>query len=375
MKNKLNHNNVLITLFCAFIGVFCFLFFVLPKQYFSVNEKRVLEKEPQFSFSALTDGSFGKSVESYLSDHFAARNFFVGLNSYYNLAVGRNGASGIYSGQDGYLIEKPVEQCGDALDRNIAAIQNFAKKTGIKPDMMVVPSTGYVESGKLPSVHEPYNDGEILANAQKRLQGSVNYIDLAAPLKENAGKFELYYKTDHHWTSRGAYLAYQTYCANAGLTAVPLDRFVKETADGFYGTTYSRSALWLSSPDTIEMYKDPAGSFSVEIADGNKRSDSLFFKNHLTEPDKYPVFLDGNHSLVKITNKNAKGGKLLLIKDSYAHPFAPFAAENFSEIYMVDLRYYKSSLSKLIQENSIDKVLILYGIENFVTDTNLVFLK
>lgn len=373
---KISKDGIIITLFSAFIGVFCLLYVVLPPQRFSANEKRVLQPAPALNSKNLFNGTFGKDFEGYLSDHFAGRDFFVGLNSYYNLGIGRNGAKGIYAGKDGYLIEEPVAYDKQNTDKNIDAIAKFSEKVGIKPDLMLIPSTGYIYDDKLPPSHLEYLDGQIIDAADSALKGSVNAIDLVRPMKQNKDQTQLFYKTDHHWTSRGAYVAYTAYCEAKGMKPVPLDRFNAESAGGFYGTTYSRSALWLTGPDTIEMFRDKTDPpFKVEIPEKKLTTDSIFFKSHLSEPDKYPVFLDGNHGFVKITNPEAKGGKLLVVKDSYAHSIAQFLIENYKEVYYVDLRYYKQSVSELVKKNGIDNILILYGVSNFVSDTNVVWLK
>lgn len=366
-----NKDTILIVFFCVFIGVFCGLYFMLPDKTFSENEKRVLQGNPEFSGERLFNGKFGKEFENYLSDQFAGRDFFVGLNAYYDLAIGRNGVNGVYAGKDGYLIEKPVVPEGSAFADNIRAVNTFAQRTGITPDVIIVPTAGYICADKLPDVHEEYRDEELLNKAADGLT-SARDIDLVAPFMALRDGEQLYYRTDHHWTSQGAYAAYRAYCEAKGIKPVPADRFSVEQVDGFYGTTYSRSALWLKKPDTIDLFIDKSKpEIKVEIPEADIVSDSLYFEDHLNREDKYPVFLDGNHGYVKITNADAKGGKLLLIKDSYAHAMAPFLIENYSEVYMVDLRYYRQSVATLIRDEGIDNVLILYGLGNFVNDTNL----
>ena len=372
-------DNLPTILFCLFLFVMMVLFLVLPKKDFSENEKRVLEETPQFSWQTLSDGSFGKSVESYLSDHFAGRDFFVGLNAYYDLASGRNGTSGVYCGEDGYLINTPVAYDKDNLQKNLSKINQFAEGLEIPVRMMVAPSTGYIMQDKLPRIHNPYIDDEIFRNIQTSLSQKVDFINLMGPFLQNKEDVQLYYKTDHHWTRDGVYLAYQIYCESAGLSTASADEFNVQTYPDFYGTTYSRSALWGSEPDVLRVY-EPKESEGYHVliddgAEGKKESDTLFFKSHLEEADKYPIFLDGNHSYEKITNKNGNGKKLLLIKDSFAHCLAPFLVENYSEIYMIDLRYYKSSLTQLVQDETIDEVLVVYGLDNIINDTNIVWLK
>lgn len=362
-------------LFCAFMAVMMILFLFLPKQRESVNEKRVLAETPQFSFSALADGTYGTAVENYLSDHFPGRDFWVGLNAQFQLYTGRNGVNGAYVSKDDYLINTPIANDPDNMSKSIQKINEFAEMTGLPTRVMVVPTTGYIMEEKLPSLHAQYHDAEILQSAKEQLSPDVQWIDLVPEFQKLASSQQLYYKTDHHWTSAGAYAAYQQYCAAVGLTPTSKEDFTIESVDGFHGTIYSKMALWNAKADTIEMWHNKNGKYHVEIEEDHIQSDSLFFEDHLQEEDKYPVYLDGNHSLVRITNEEAEGGTLLLIKDSFAHCAATFLADEYQEIIMVDLRYYKQPLSDLCEQYDVDETLVLYGLDNFVNDTNLSWLK
>lgn len=365
-------------LFCLFLLVMMLLFLLLPKKDESPEEKRVLQAAPQFSWNNLKDGSFGKDVENYLSDHFSGRKFFVGLNAYFDLYTGRNGANGVYKAQDGYLIQTPIPFNEENLQKNLARFADFAQKTGIPTRLLAVPSTGYILEDKLPAAHVSYHDGEILKQVAAALWGKVALIN-PSPLffsQSETGR-PLYYKTDHHWTSYGAYLAYTQFCIATGIDPISESNFQIETHPGFYGTTYSRSGLWLEQPDEIALWK-PSGSRLVQIEENNrmvKEQKSLFFPEHFSEMDQYPVFLDGNHGLVRILNPEGGEKKLLLIKDSFAHCFAPFLSAHYGEIVMVDLRYYHAPLSALVEEDGIDEILFLYGIYNLVNDTNSIWLK
>ena len=101
----------------------------------------------------------------------------------------------------------------------------------------------------------------------------------------------------------------------------------------------------------------------------------MFFTEHLDEPDKYPVYLDGNHAFERITNHDSDGGKLLVLKDSYAHCLVPFLAKHYSCIDMVDLRYYLDSVSKLTEENEYDEVLMIYGISSLCESRDISILE
>ena len=368
MKNK---KHFITAIFLVFVFSLSVLFFALPKSEYSSNEKRVLQETPKFSFSALFDGSLGTNVENYLSDHFPFRNFFVGLNAYFELYTGRNGVGGIYSAKDGYLISAPEKMNETALLNNISRFSDFAKQNSLDAKLILVPSAGYILEDKLPKYHEEYNDDKIFSTVKENSE--IELIDLRENFKNDEN--QIYYKTDHHLTAYGSYLMYEEYCKVLGEEAKAFE--TKETYNGFYGTTYSRSGLWGKNPDTIELWKNENADVTVTIDDAtsSKTSNSIFFTEHLSEDDKYPVYLDGNHSLVTVKNNKCDNGKkLLIVKDSYAHCFTTFLYEHYSEIYMVDMRYYRKSVSSLVSENGITDVLYLYGVDNFSTDTNSAWL-
>lgn len=368
--------------FLLFIFSMGIAFLVLPKKAYSTSEKRYLASFPKLTSESFLSGQFGTDFEKYLSDHMTGRNFFVGLNAYASLVQGLNGVSGKYLCSDGYIINEPLDQYDNRLDENTEIIKTFADSVDVPVTMTLVPSTGYIMEDKLPSNHLPYKDDQYFAQMESAFKDSgVSFVNLLEPFQTyTANGDQLYYKTDHHWTSLGAYRAYQLICQSMGLEATPEDQFNIESYPDFYGTTYSGSAYWFTAPDNIELWQNKnhtEGSITVEITEGQTttESDSLFYKEHLSEDDKYPVYLDGNQPFVRITNTNAPKGKLIVIKDSFAHCLVPFLADNYSEIVMVDLRYYKASVSDLIKTENADQVLIAYGIDNLATDTDLLWLK
>lgn len=376
-KSKLR----LIPMFVFLIFVFSLtiLFFALPKKEYSSSEKRYLQQAPAFSFDALFSGKFGDDFETFLSDQFGFRNFWVGLSSYYNLAIGNNGSTGIYFGRNDYLLNDP---CGDGrLTINTDVIAEFAAKHPDVPTAaLIAPSTGYVCSDILPAVHKEYKDDTYFEMFQEKLSG-VDFVDVRETFKNeyNSGK-QIYYKTDHHWTSYGAYTAYRELAPVMGFSANGEDAYEKTAYPDFYGTTYSSSSFWLNPPDEIEVWENHAHDGAVKVtitegADVTENSD-LFFYDHLEEDDKYPVFLDGNHAYETIENTAASSDeKLLVIKDSFAHSLVPFLSDHYASITMIDMRYYKQNVSQLIEKEGFDRVLFIYSVDNLSSDTDLVWLE
>ena len=373
-----------------FIPAFLFLGFILglaiwfifnPKLDYSSSEKRYLQKFPEVTLQSVASGDFGDEFESYFADHFPARNLWVGFNAYYALGTGNNGAAGVYNCADGYLINKPVP-AENNVEKNLSAIVDFKQNLGKTPvTVMLAPSTGYVASDKLPLIHDSYKDDRYFNLAKRTLEDNgMTFVDLRESFKQAyAAGEQLYYRTDHHWTTAGAYLGYTKLCESLGKKPVDKSGLNIEVYPNFYGTTYSTSGFWLTDPDEIQVWSNPKNTINirVDITDGteNKHSDSLYFYSHLSEDDKYPVFLDGNHAITEITNTKAEKGTVILVKDSFSHCLAPFLAENYSKVILVDMRYYKLSVSDLVKSENADRVIVLYGIDNFATDTDLVWVS
>ena len=362
--------------FIAFITVFAVLLAVLPKQDYSQNEKKVLASFPEFSAQTLMSGDFSSGIDTFTSDQFPFRETFVGISSYFDLLCGRNGASGVYKCADGYLIATPETLDKDLCARNITRLCDFAQDNSLPATMMIVPNAGYILKDELPANHESYPDDEIYDIAQKNA-GKTDIVDLREVFKGNLDK-QIYYKTDHHVTTQGAYLMYTAFCEKNGLT--PVTEFSKkETLTDFYGTNYSKSGLWAQKPDDVEIWHSANNyKYEVTIDDVTKKQtyDSLYFYDHDKNMDKYPVFLDGNHAVVTVKNEDVKNGKsIMILKDSYAHCFATFLCENYEEVVMVDMRYYRGNVSELAKEHDTTELLILYGANNISDSTDVAWLQ
>lgn len=368
-----------VAVFCALLAAGSVLTFTLPKQDYSPLEKQKLAGPPNLSLKNLADGSFAQESESYLSDHFPLRQGMVGLNAYFGLLMGRNGENGIYRGKDGWLLNTPVQVHAGLLQSNLDRLNAFARQTGLPATLLAVPSTGFMMGEMLPGNHKPYPDAQVLKTAQQATQGVWRWADMQEALRP-AGDKPTYYRTDHHWTTQGAYQAYCVLARLEDFSPKPAGAFQVERAEGFYGTAYAKSGYWATRPDTIELWTDPDLQVQVEVMDDNKKevvqNDGPFFRRQLQGSDPYTVFLDGNHSLVRITNPRAAGGRLLMLKDSFSHCLAPFLAAHYREIDLVDLRYYRQKpVSELVKERGLTEVLACYGIDDLANENDFTFLR
>lgn len=377
---QFRHPRAVVLLFIGIIVVMQAAFWLLPRRSFSENEKRVLSEAPQIDAAGIADGSVFRSIESYLSDHFPGRELWVGANAYLENAEGRGATEDIVRGTDDWLFTAPVSDDRETLWDNMQAITTFAEKQSVPVTMMAVPSAGAVVSDKLPALHLPYPDADLLEEARRIAGNTLHWVDLYTDFCSAEQPERLYYRTDHHWTTEGAYRAYCLMMEALGQSSVPRDDFTVEQITDFYGTSYSKSGLWLTEPDTLELWTDSDIQAVTTVYDANRADpvtrEGMFFREYLEDADKYPVFLSGNHARVHIETNADSGKRLLVIKDSYAHALAPFLAEEYSTINLIDLRYFKQqTISSWLEENPADEILLVYGLSSLVEDKNLQWLE
>ena len=355
---------VTISIIAVFLGVF---FFVNEKKDFSENENRYLADFPKYSFDALESGRYVEGLEDYLTDHFPLRDLMMSFKTTTYKILGIREINEVYIGEDGYLIEQFKEVKN--IDKISNIINKFQNKIGFQASVMLVPTSVSINEDKLPNYAINENQIETINNFYDKL--NTTNIDVSKSLLENKDKYPLYYKLDHHWTSFGAYVAYLEYCKNSGITPL-LDYEIKEVTNEFYGTLYSKTNDYLLKPDAIHTFNLKNSSYTV-VYDNERETNSLYEDSYLTKKDKYSYFLDNNHSLIQITNNNLNSGEeLLIIKDSYANSFVPFIVNHYENVYVIDPRYYKASISDFIKENKIDNVLFLYNINTINNDLGII---
>ena len=351
------------------------LYLLLPAQNFSEKEKRTLAEVPKVTWENILSGKFGEDAETYLADHIPGRDMLVGISAYYDLLSNRQVTKDIYLAENDRLVEAPVKNDAQTIARNMRKINAFAETIGRPVDMMIVPSAGFLYQDQVKGLKDPYCDDKIIENIYTQAGEYVTGFDITAVYQQAQDPDHLYYRTDHHWTSRGAYTAYRAYMQYKNRQYLPQDAFSVSSVGGFFGSTYSRSGLWLTKGEEVELW-DSGTKFTVTNAESDTVHDSVFYRERLEELDKYTVYLDGNHSLVRVQNPSAAGkGKLLVIRDSYENCLGTFLAEGYAEVVLVDLRYYKEPISELVKQEEFDDILVCYSLGNFMTDTNIMFLR
>lgn len=370
-KNKIK--KVITILLCVGILSLSIWLLLSPKKDFSENENRYLTKFPVLSAKSMLDGTYTESLSDWLADHFPQRDFFVGLKSQTEILSGRKEINHIYIAKEDYLIEQYAQP--QNTQRIIDTLTRFYEKVSqaeVNINLMLVPTAVTIHKDLLPQNAPASNQ---LETAQSIYTATgIPKIDCTEFLFTGVSEGQLYYRTDHHWTTLGAYYGYLAFCATKNLQPVSLTSLQKQTVtEDFAGTLYSKVNDYNHKKDSITVYNNPEDHLTVTYTDTGEVSDSLYNFDYLTEKDKYSLFLNNIHSLIEIENQTSSSEDvLMLIKDSYANSIVPFLAHHYRKIYVFDTRYYKDGPSSFLSEHKeINDILLLYNMNTLDTDSGI----
>lgn len=374
MNSKLKDYFVCIVFCLAVFAVFAF-YLLMPQSAFSEKEKRYLQTFSAPDWSSVVSGDFGRSTEKAAADQLPGRDFLLNLYARFDKLLNLQSTKDILVGESGRLYERPHSITDAAMRLNMMAINDFSKTVGQNVNLMLVPSAGYFMAADMPGDGRLYDDDDIISAVYGLAGENLDTLQLFDDFGGYEDPAQLYYKTDHHWTSLGAYIACRHFLSRVGREAIPQSEYSVETVPGFHGSEYSRACFWDIPAENLELWDDGLG-YTVTIAENDTVHQGLFFRERLSELDKYPVWLDGNHPLITIENSSPQAeGSLLIIRDSFASCFAGFAAAGYEKVTLVDLRYYKLPVSQLCEEEGFDDILIMYYLGNFCTDSNIAWLS
>ena len=369
-----NFNLFLTVLFCLFIGGIFLGSMILPDKTFSPVENRNLAQAPKFSLDNVTSGKFMEDTEDYVNDQIIGRDFWVALKAWSERLTGKQENNGVYFAKEDTLINRLDTPDPELLEENAGYVNALVNNVDVPVYFGIIPSAAEIWADRLPAGAPTADEKAIIDGLYNQVQ--THTIDLYAALGAHQDE-DIYYRTDHHWTSLGAYYGYEALMGAMGLEAAPLDEDQKVTvSEDFYGTLYSTSGVRWLPPDRIDRYISDEGVTVTAYPDGTPQPGSLYVDSFLSEKDKYSSFLGGNKPLCVIETEHTGAPKVLVIRDSYTDSLAPFLTQNFSEIHLFDPRMNLTSVKDYVEQNEIDSVVVLYSISNFTaTGSNLFVLS
>lgn len=380
MEEKLKESRALRLLSVVAVFLFfCFLLALLitgaltPDKKQSDTENRVLAQFPSASVDSVLDGSFMSGFESYMSDQFLLRDAAVRAKTLMTRVLGGSEVNGVYIGKNNRLFEIPSEFNEEKVTELTDAINAFSEKCGIGNQyFMLVPNSSYILEDSLPDFLRCENQREQIGKIYGKLSLNTDVIDVCEAFEKSENKEDLYLRTDHHWTSDGAFAAFSAFADAAELefSAGEYERIV--FTDSFFGTLASSSGISSYADSLCAVVPvNSAGSYVVHNTEIQEKSSSVFDLTKLEASNSYEVFFGGNFSRIVINTSAVNGKKLLIFKDSYANCFIPLLTPHYETIVIIDPRYFTDNINDILTDTEFTDLLYLYNLNTFLEDSVL----
>ena len=396
---------VFVTIVIFIIGL---AFFARPTR--SENEKRELTPFPTFTLESFLNGEYTAQISLWFSDTYPLREQMIFANSaiqsLYGIkdeqVIGGGDADEIPTGPADIEFNPTDDGKGDTFegtyingdtayqlyffnkqnsDSYVALINEFAAQVEGKAQVydMIVPLHYQIAlSEETVKKYNASDCGEAIKYMYGNLSGGIKSVDVLPNLLRHNDEY-LYFRTDHHWTARGAYYAYLAFCKEKGIEPTPLDNYKRLQFDGFLGTFYANAkqpAVMKNNPDFVEAFV-PIGTNREDVYDGNGKYVDWYAivysrADKYDAANKYLAFMGGDHPLTEIRNpKKPDGSSIVVIKESYGNAFVPFLVDSYEYVYVIDYRQWNGKLSDFVIEKGIDDVLFLNVVSNTSTSQRL----
>ena len=348
---------------------------ILPDTGFSEKENRILASRPALKLDQIISGGYEKQFETYENDQFPLRYMWITLKATTDRLMGKVEENGVYLGKNGYLMEAFNAPSQTQYDATVNAMTSFAQKhPDLKQYALIAPNSVNILKSNLPAFAPADDQNPWIDKLKDSLTSAgVTFIDIRDTFTDHKAE-DLYYHTDHHWTTLGAYYAYLQAAAVMGID-ISSDSYDKApVSQTFKGTLSAKSGFRSGETDELDVFLpngDNTLSSVVNYVDEQKKSASFYDTSKLNTRDKYALFFGGNHAQIKISTPTESNNTLLVLKDSYANSFVPFLAQHYRKIIMIDPRYYYGDLEQLLQVENVQEVLYLYNANTFFADTSL----
>ena len=387
---------ITVVLFCLTLAILTVSFIVIPDKAFSEQENRDLEQMPQLDIEGVFEkegeekldyfyqelDGFMDSINVYYADQFPLRDIFVRLKSGSELALLKGENNGVLYSRNQlavkdfnayksivHITEETDRIYLDSLKAQLGSVDALAEKLSVPLVTVLPPRTVDIADSAF-AYDRP--DGDKPFELMQGLSEKAGYIDTLSLLrpKYESGEY-VYYRTDHHWTTAGAYYTYCEIMKKLGKEdkIIPRESFEIEIIEGFSGTTAAKAGFPIYQRDELELWH-LSDDGEYEITADDIALDGFYNRDFLSKSDKYSVFLDGTHDFTEIKKKgDSERETLLVAKDSFANCLIPFLAREY-DIIAVNLAT-NTLLSAFAENYGADAVLIVFNTENIITTGHL----
>jgi len=391
-----------VAIFCGLLLVGGIASLAMKKQSVSVMENRKLAAFPTYSDSLFWSGKYFKQIDEYYADNFPLRDNWISFADKFKNSIGftsseiklydptnsteanektdttkdkisdgplkDDGATGEVKKRVFVFKNRAFEMFGggEAMGKSYADVINNYNKI-LSPDIqiynLIIPVALEFEiTEKYAKLQKPNRPA--IENIYNTLDPNIKKVWAIDEIRKHRQEY-IYFNTDHHWTSLGAYYAYKAFCETAGLTPVSLDTVAYKTKPSFLGSLYrlTKDGGLQGNPDSVRYYlfKDSVNFFvgSAKIGQWTK---SKMYGEGASGPNSYSVFLQGDLPTVKMETQHKNGRKIAIVKESYGNAFAPYLINNYEKVIVVDQRYYTGDFIAMLKAEGINELLFINNI-------------
>lgn len=377
---------------------------VPKKEAISEIENRKLTPMPIYTDSALWTGEYFRQLDLYYSDNFPLRNKWINVSGDFRAKIGfqsseikmyeptndaeanektdttkkeevvtdgplpDDGAVGEVKKRVFVFKNRAFEMFGGgpAMGKSYANVINSYNKAlpGVQIYNLIIPVALEFEiTEKYAKLQKPNRPA--IENIYNSLDSNIKKVWAIDEIRKHRSEY-IYFNTDHHWTSLGAYYAYRAFCETAGFAPVSLDTIPFKTKPSFLGSLYrlTRDAGLKENPDSVRYYLFPD---SLRFYIGSSNSITYWAKSRMygegaSGANSYSVFLQGDLPIVKMETQHLNGRKIAIVKESYGNAFAPYLINNYEKVVVVDQRYYTGDFMAMLKKEGINELLFINNI-------------
>jgi len=299
------------------------------------------EKEPEIS-PAPMDIQTVEAAESGDAE-FLTDGYFIYKDAFYSIP---------------YLVKAQNERYGNAVAKYAELFPNARVSVVIAPL-----SSAMIDNEKIKKKITDQN--AMIDTINSYFPENINAVNIYAVLYEHRSEY-LFYKSDHHWTARGAYYAYAEFSRSIGVEPTPItDMEEIILSHSWKGTAYSSS-----NDERVKDFSDviyayiPTKSHTMTIYP--KGGEAYTVNSSIRRNYKsYTAFIDGDNPYTIISvPENPSNMKVLVLKDSYGDAFVPYLTEIFSTIIVADPRYVGFNLYELLKDYPLSDIIFMTNIYN-----------
>jgi DHHW protein len=401
-NRKIHLVNVIVFCGILFLGGIASL--AMKKESISEMENRKLTGFPKYSDSTLWSGNYFRQLELYYADNFPLRNKWISLSEKFRDKIGfessdikmyepandaessektdtareetidsgprpNDGVTGEIKKRVFVFKNRAFEMFGGgpAMGKSYANVINSFNHLGIPKlqvyNLIIPVALEFEITEKYAKLQRPNRPA--IENVYKTLDSNIKKVWAIDEIRKHREEY-IYFNTDHHWTSLGAYYAYRAFCNVAGLTPVSLDTIPYKTKKSFLGSLYrlTRDPSLQGNPDSVRYYLFPD---SVRFYIGSNTAPAYWGKSKMyaesvSGTNSYSVFLQGDLPIVKMETLHKNGRRIAIVKESYGNAFAPFLINNYEKVIVVDQRYFTGDFVKMLKAEGINELLFINNI-------------